>query len=154
VVHRILGTSGLLQLSVCALVACNAIAGIGVPILETSDGSSPGTNADGGPQEMDGSGTQPGPDATPSDDGGDGGGPGIDVEVPDTNVPDTNVPDTYTPPPPAAKPGYDITAGGTYGKSARFTLIATVGESPGGNNVGKSSHFVLKAGVIPVTQPN
>jgi hypothetical protein len=145
-----IGLRGLLRLFACALVACNAIAGIGEPILETSDGSSPGTGADAAPPATDANGVQPGPDATPSDDAG----PGADGNVADTEVPDTNVPDTFTPPPPAAKPGYDLTAGGTYGKSASFRLIATVGEAPGGNNVGKSSHFVLKAGVIAVTQPN
>ena len=147
---RMVGAGYAVLLALGALAACNEIAGIGVPILETADGSAPGPGTDGAPPESDANGIQPGPDSTPGDDGG----PGIDANVADTNVPDTNLPDTSTPPPPPSKPGYDLTAGGTYGKSASFTLIATVGESPGGNNVGKSSHFTLKAGVIAVTQPN
>ncbi len=75
-----------------------------------------------------------------------------DVNIPDTNAPDTNVP--INPPPLASKPGLDITAGGTYSASASYSLIGAVGESPGGNNVSKSQHYALKAGVIAATQSN
>ena len=145
----------LLRLSALALVACNAIAGIGEPILET----------DGGPDAGASDGTAPDgnvpPDTGTPDAGNEASTPDgamedapEDTNTPDTNVPDTNVPDTSTPPPPAAKPGFDMVTAGTFGKSAHYGLVATVGESPGGNNVGKSSNFVLKAGVIAVTQPN
>ncbi len=156
-----IGAAGLLRLCACALVACNAIAGIGVPILETSDGSATGLAPDGGTPVTDANGVQPVDSNT-----GEDAGPSGDVNVPDTaidedtgpgrdvNIPDANGPDTFTPPPPPSKPGFDLTAGGTYGKSASFSLIAVVGESPGGDNVGTSANFTLKAGVIAVTQPN
>jgi hypothetical protein len=140
---RRLGPTRLFSLSLVALAACNAIAGIGVPILESPDGS---------PTTVE-------PDAEAFPDGHareDSGGPSPDDgSVPDSNVPDTNVPDTFTPPPAAAaKPGFDLTATGTFGASASYKLISVAGESPGGNNVGSSQHYVLKAGVIATTQPN
>jgi predicted small secreted protein len=140
---RTIGPAGLLRLFALALVACNALAGIGEPILETPDGSGEG---DAGPLS-DANGMHQGEDSgTPPDGSGE--------DAADTSVPDTNVPDTFTPPPPAAKPGFDLTAGGTYGTSASYALIAVVGEGPGGNNVGSSQNYVLKAGVIATTQPN
>ena len=141
------------RLAALGLVACNAIAGIGEPILET-DGGADGGAGDGA--ALDGNGQVDGaqPDAgNQNPDTGMADAPD-DTNTPDTNVPDANVPDSLTPPPPASKPGFDMVTAGTYGKSAHYSLIATVGESPGGNNVGKSSNFVLKAGVIAVTQPN
>jgi predicted small secreted protein len=139
---------GLLRLSALALVACNALAGIGQPILEsdggaTDSGSDAAIDANGSSEDS----------APPPDSSGDANAP--DASAPDTSVPDANLPDTSTPPPSAAaKPGFDLTAGGTYGASASYALIGVVGESPGGNNVGSSTHYVLKAGVIATTQPN
>ncbi|HEY2514535.1 MAG TPA: hypothetical protein VGI39_26910 [Polyangiaceae bacterium] len=144
-----------LRLLALGLVACNAIAGIGEPILETDGGpdasANDGTAPDGNASPD--TGASDGNEASTSPDGGSEDA-SEDMNAPDTNAPDANLPDTSTPPPPAAKPGFDMVTAGTYGKSAHFALIATVGESPGGNNVGKSSNFVLKAGVIAVTQPN
>ncbi len=57
------------------------------------------------------------------------------------------------PPPPAAgKAGQDITAGGHFSKTNMYTLIATVGEAPGGNVVSRTSMYTLKAGVVAATQ--
>ena len=41
-----------------------------------------------------------------------------------------------------------ITAGGSYGTSSHFSMWSTVGDSPGGNFVGKSANFVLQGGVV------
>jgi hypothetical protein len=142
---RFVGPAALLRLSVVALIACNAIAGIGAPILETSDAST----GDSGTLD-----SAPPGDEGNRPDGGDNDGIAPETSQPDTNAPDTNAPDTSVPPPLAAKPGFDISAGGTYGVSASYRLIAVVGESPGGNNVGTSKNYVLKAGVIATTQPN
>lgn len=64
------------------------------------------------------------------------------------------LPEIAPPPPPPAvgKPGMDVTAGGNVSKTSRYTLIATVGEAPGGNVVSKSSMYTLKAGVVAATQ--
>ena len=148
-----IGITGVVRLSALALVACNALAGIGAPILEGPDGSAGEPDATG---PLDANGGEDAP--TTPDAGEDASAPDAnlpDANIPDANIPDANLPDTNTPPPAtAAKPGFDVTAGGTYGTSASYALIGVVGESPGGNRVGSSTHYVLKAGVIATTQPN
>lgn len=134
-------TALFLGVSALALVACNAIVGIDSPEPADQNGVQPGT--DGGMPGVDGS-----KDGMPpkNDDGGD---------APyDGNTQDAGSEEAPPPPPPVAgKPGMDITAAGTYGKSSKYALVAAVGESPGGNSVGKSSKFTLQAGVVAVTQP-
>ncbi len=139
-----------------ALVRCDQLAGIGEPILKTDGGAPSAPSEDGGSLVEDGGSERV--DATLPGDGSqaptEAGPAPADGNVADRTSLDANLPDTFTPPPPAGKPGFDLVVAGTYGKSASFTLIATVGESPGGNGVGSSSHYVLKAGVIAVTQQN
>jgi hypothetical protein len=135
------GGSRAITLALAALLsACNAIVGIDSPEPFDQDGAAPtldsGHLTDGGIHDAnsptDGTvadGTMPPMDGSPVDVGAD------------------------VPPPPPGKPGMDLTAGGTYGKSGQYSLVAAVGESPGGNTVGKTSKYTLKAGVIAVTQP-
>ena len=153
---------GLFVVCISASIACNELAGIGVPTLESpgADAAAPPPVLDAAPFGGEDADANANGGKTPTEEDAGGalaadGGTGTDVGVvPLDATKDTNVPDTFTPPPPAGKPGFDAVVGGTYGKSASFTLIATIGESPGGNNVGKSPSFVLKGGVIAVTQPN
>ena len=56
------------------------------------------------------------------------------------------------PPPVPGKPGYDTVTGGSWSKSTNFSLVGAIGESPGGNTVGKSANYTLNGGVIAVTQ--
>jgi hypothetical protein len=128
----------IVALSGLALVACNAIVGIESPEPFDQDGA-PST-VDGG-RAIDGSARDGMPN--PMMDGG-----GMDVVTPPPLDAGADVP-----PPPPGKPGMDLTTGGTYGKTTKYSLVAAVGESPGGNTVGKSSKYTLKAGVIAVTQP-
>jgi len=50
------------------------------------------------------------------------------------------------------RPGMDLVAGGLVSKSANFKLILTVGESPGGNGLAKSSLYQMRGGLISSTQ--
>ena len=43
-----------------------------------------------------------------------------------------------SPPPIPGKPGFGITAGGNVSRSPNYKLIGAVGESPGGNVIGRS----------------
>jgi hypothetical protein len=134
---------GVLACAACALLACNAIVGIDDPSLAAGE--------DGGPPLVDGALPMADGQAPPRD-----GGVLHDGAVPmpgvDADIADTWVADTWVKPPPPGKPGLDITAGGTWGKSAHFALVAAAGESPGGNRVGTSTSYTLKAGVIAVGQ--
>jgi len=50
--------------------------------------------------------------------------------------------------PPPSKPGFDLTAGGNVSTSPKYRLVGTLGESPGGNVVGKSASYTLYGGVV------
>jgi hypothetical protein len=57
------------------------------------------------------------------------------------------------------KPGFDLVAGGTVMHAPLFTLIATLGESPGGNSFLGDDHktmhsplYTLQTGLIPTTE--
>ena len=43
-------------------------------------------------------------------------------------------------------------SGGTVSRSARYTLIGTVGQSPGGNGTSRSPKFQLSGGVVGASQ--
>jgi hypothetical protein len=110
-------------------------------------------------------------DFTVGGSGGEDSGPTVDGNLPPptdaSSHPDTNPPppvDAGTdggqtdaaeagPPPTPGKAGLDLTTGGTYSKSAKFSMWAAVGESPGGNTVSKSASFKLQGGVVAGTQP-
>jgi hypothetical protein len=131
----------LLGLSLSALVGCNAIVGIDSPEPFDVDGAVPPL-VDGAPMmQMDGGSTPPhdsgGADVAPP--------PPVDADMPEVGV--------DAQPPPTGKPGLDFTAGGVFGKSSHHSMVAALGESPGGNLIGKTSRFTLQAGVIAVTQP-
>jgi hypothetical protein len=53
---------------------------------------------------------------------------------------------------PVGKPGLDLTAAGNISTSSRYKLVGAVGESPGGNVVGKSARYTLYGGVIAATR--
>jgi hypothetical protein len=46
----------------------------------------------------------------------------------------------------------DMVAGGIRAHSANFTLILTLGESPGGNGVAKSTLYQVRGGLVSSTQ--
>jgi hypothetical protein len=46
------------------------------------------------------------------------------------------------------KPGLDLTAGGSVSTSPRYKLVGVLGESPGGNVVGRSASYTLYGGVV------
>jgi hypothetical protein len=57
------------------------------------------------------------------------------------------------------KPGFDLVAGATVMHAPLFTLISTLGESPGGNGFlgddNKTMHsalYTLQTGIIPASQ--
>jgi len=93
----------------------------------TSSGASSG---DAAPSSEAGSGAQSGSTGDGGGSSGDGGGAH----------------------PAPSKPGFDITAGGNISKSTGYRLVGAVGESPGGNVVGKSKSYTLKGGVVAGTQ--
>jgi hypothetical protein len=51
-------------------------------------------------------------------------------------------------PPVAGRPGLDLTSAGNVSTSPRHRLVGAVGESPGGNVVGRSPRYTLYGGVI------
>jgi len=109
------------------------------PVIDSGNPDT-GGNVEGGP------GKDAGGDATTQDSGGpDGEGPdgGFDA-MPDVfSTPDVG---------PPGNPGVAITAGGTYSKSAHYTVIGALGESPGGNLTAQSQNYKLQSGVIGATQ--
>jgi hypothetical protein len=128
------------------LCACNAIVGIDSPEAFDQDGAVPSPDGGGHPMMGD-AGTRDG--SLPPPPPGDGGGE--DVAQPEDAPQDHGI---DAPPPSNGKAGQDVTAGGTWGKSTNYKMVAAAGESPGGNNVGSSTHYVLKAGVIVFGQSN
>jgi hypothetical protein len=50
--------------------------------------------------------------------------------------------------PRPGKPGLDLTAGGSVSTSPKYRLVGALGESPGGNVVGKSAAYTLYGGVV------
>lgn len=56
-------------------------------------------------------------------------------------------------PPQPARPGNAVVAAGFYMKSARYSLLSSVGESPGGNGVYSSRKYRLHGGIVGTTQP-
>jgi hypothetical protein len=51
-----------------------------------------------------------------------------------------------------SRPGMDMVAGGVHAKSANFTIILTLGESPGGNGLAKSTLYEVRGGLVSSTQ--
>lgn len=51
------------------------------------------------------------------------------------------------------RPGQDMVAGGTLARSANFTLLLTVGESPGSNGVMTSTNYRAITGLVGTTTP-
>jgi hypothetical protein len=47
-----------------------------------------------------------------------------------------------------SKSQFALTSGGTVSRSPRYRLVSALGESPGGNVVGKSTSFTLFGGVV------
>lgn len=60
--------------------------------------------------------------------------------------------ETVVPPNPG-RPGSATVAGGFYMRSKHFSLLSTLGESPGGNGVYTSTKYRLHGGVVGTTQP-
>ncbi len=60
--------------------------------------------------------------------------------------------ETVVPPNPG-RPGSATVVGGFYMRSKHFSLLSTVGESPGGNGVFTSTKYRLHGGVVGTTQP-
>jgi hypothetical protein len=107
----------------------------GIPPVTDSGNPDTGGNVEGGP------GKDGGGDATLTDSGEmDGGG---DATPDVLSTPDVG---------PPGNPGVAITAGGTYSKSAHYTVIGALGESPGGNTTAQSQNYKLQSGVIGATQ--
>jgi hypothetical protein len=46
------------------------------------------------------------------------------------------------------KPGLDLTAGGNVSTSPKYRLVGALGESPGGNVVGRSASYTLYGGLV------
>jgi hypothetical protein len=94
-------------------------------------GGSAGAGATGG---LGGTGAAGGGGTSGS--GGDAGDAGIDAE-----------------PPKPGTPGVAVLTGGTLIKSTSYSIIATVGEGPGGNAVISSPNYKVHTGIIGTTQP-
>ena len=52
----------------------------------------------------------------------------------------------------ASRPGMDFVAGGVRARSTNFTIILTLGESPGGNGLAKSTLYQVRGGLVSSTQ--
>jgi len=79
-----------------------------------------------------------------------------DVDVPDTSAPDVSVPDAGkeggVDAGPLGRAAGALVTGGTVSRSAGFKLVGTLGTSPGGSGVAKSSNYKLHDGVVGATQ--
>jgi hypothetical protein len=51
-----------------------------------------------------------------------------------------------------SRPGKDFVAGGVRAHSANFTIILSLGESPGGNGLAKSTLYQVRGGLVSSTQ--
>ena len=89
---------------------------------------------------------------------------GGDSTPPDSGLPDSTPGDADTgsgdagdsgdaTPVPTGKQAIGNVAGGVKAESAKYILITTTGQAPGGNAVLQSSKYTLKGGVVGATQP-
>jgi hypothetical protein len=142
-----------------ALAGCGDILGFAPFTSSTGDGGivNPGKPLDSGNTSGTESGTpNPGMTGADADDGaptdedaGDASADAAEEEAAPPPLPEA------APPPPLptpGKPGFDLTAGGSYSTNGQYTLVGAVGEAPGGNNVSSSADYTLQGGVIAVTQ--
>jgi hypothetical protein len=121
-------TRGLLALWLCA----GASAACG-----SSSSNGPGPSKDGGLDTgvvvtLDGGASSSSSSSSSTDDGGTDSG--LTIGLP-------------------GRPGQDMVAGGTLARSANFTLLLTVGESPGSNGVMTSTNDRAITGLVGTTTP-
>ena len=128
-------------------LGCGTILGIKT-FLEEGDAATVEVPADAQPRVIDGASGFTSPDAgtSPDDDASSSSEGGSEADASDAGL----GPEISAPPPPPAigRPGMDLTAGGNVSTSSLYTLIATVGEAPGGNVVSTSSMYTLQGGLV------
>jgi hypothetical protein len=142
--RRLLTARAKLGAIACAALVCGCSAILG----DFSNGYLDGGGEDSGPGEGDSGMTMTGDGQVQVD--------GSTDATADTSVPsedsgyDAPI-DSYQPPVdagPPGMPGTALTGGGIYAKSAHYSVITALGESPGGNLSASSANYQLQSGVI------